>query len=87
MMTIDALIKIFSFSVMQSSFCFSDVKIIAVPTGSFTYNLSHLTTAKSIFVRKKRFHAASALKNHSKVNAPVEFINTRHNLFMSDFAL
>ena len=75
------------FSVMQSSFCFSDIKIIAVPTGSFIYNLSHLATAKSIFVRKKRFNAASALKNHSKVNAPVEFINTRHNLFMSDFAL
>ena len=72
---------------MQSSFSFSDIKIIAVSTGSSTYNLSHLATAKSIFVRKERFNATSALKNHSKVNAPVEFINTRHNLFTSDFAL
>ena len=72
---------------MQSSFGFSDIKIIAVPTSSAIYNLSHLATAKSIFVRKDRFNAASALKNHSKVNAPVEFINTRHNLFTSDFAL
>ena len=69
----------FSFSVMQSSFSFSDIKIIAVATGISVYNLSHLATAKSIFVRKERFNATSALKNHSKVNAPGEFINTRHN--------
>ena len=29
-----------SFSVMQSSFSFSDIKIIAVPTGSSIYNLA-----------------------------------------------
>ena len=69
----------FSFSVMQSSFGFSDIKIIAVPTGSSIYNLSHLATAKSIFVRKERFNAASTLKNHSKVNPPVEFINQCRN--------
>ena len=72
---------------MQSSFGFSDTKIIAVPTSSSIYNLSVLAAAKSIFVRKDTFNAASALKNHSKVNAPVEFIDTRHNLFTSDFAL
>ena len=73
---------------MQSSFGFSDIKIVAVPTNSSIYNLSHLATAKSIFVRKERFNASSALKNHSiKVNAPVEFINTRRNLFTSYFAL
>ena len=66
MMTIDYFLKCSVFSVMQSSFCFSDIKIIAVPTGTFIYNLSHLATAKSIFVRKKRFNAASALKNHSE---------------------
>ena len=65
MMTIDLMLyKMFSFSVMQSSFGFSNMKIIAVPTGSSIYNLSHFATAKSIFVRKERFNAASALKNH-----------------------
>ena len=72
---------------MQSSFSFSDIKSRGVPTGSSVYNLRHLATAKSIFVRKERFNATSALKNYSKVNAPVEFIHTRHNLFSSDFAL
>ena len=89
MMTINKALKcfkMFSFSVMQSSFGISDIKIIAVPTSS-SINLNNLATAKSIFVRKERFNATSALKNHSKANAPVEFINTRHNLFTSDFAL
>ena len=72
---------------MQSSFSFSDIQVIPVPTGSSIYNLRYLATAKSIFVRKERFKVTSALKNHSKVNAPVEFINTRHNFFSSDFAL
>ena len=37
-------------------------------TSSPIYNLSHLAAGKSIFVRKERFNATSALKNHSKVN-------------------
>ena len=53
----------------------------------FHFFFFHLATAKSIFARKERFNETSALKNHSKVNAPVEFINTRHNLFTGDFAL
>ena len=67
---------------MQSSFSFSDIKIIALPTGSSIYSVSHLATAKSIFVRKERF---SALKNHSKVNAPVQFCYTRYNLYTNNF--
>ena len=34
MMTINYCFKMFSVSVMQSSFGFSDIKVIAVPTGS-----------------------------------------------------
>ena len=64
-----------SFSVVQSSFSLSG----PVPTG--------LATVKSIFLRKERFNATSALKNPSMVNAPVEFIYARRNLFTNDFAL
>ena len=56
--------KMFSFSVMQSTFCFSNVEILAVPTTSFIHNIRHLGTVDFIFVAKKGFDAMSALENH-----------------------
>ena len=45
--------KMFSFSVMQSTFRFSNVEILAVPTTSFIHNFRHLGTVDHIFVGEK----------------------------------
>ena len=41
--------KMFSFPVMQSTFCFADVKILAVPTTRLINNFRHLRTVNLIF--------------------------------------
>ena len=45
--------KMFSFSVMQSTFRFSNVEILAVPTTSLIYNFWQLRTVDHILVGKK----------------------------------
>ena len=45
--------KMFSFSVMQSTFRFSNVEILAVPTASLIYNFWQLRTVDHILVGKK----------------------------------
>ena len=54
---------------MQSTFCFADVKILAVPTTSPINNFWHLRTVNLIFVGKKGLDAMSALENDLKINA------------------
>ena len=54
--------KMFSFSVMQSTFCFSNVKILAVPATSLTNNFWHSGTIDLIFVGKTGLDVMSALK-------------------------
>ena len=46
--------KMFSFSVIQSTFCFPNVEILAVPTTSSIRNFRYLGTVDFIFVGKKR---------------------------------
>ena len=46
--------KRFSFSVMQSAFCYSNVEVLAVPTTTFINNSRHLGTVNPIFVGKER---------------------------------
>ena len=54
----------FTFSIMKSSFCFTDVKIIAIPATSFVNDFRLLRTIQAVLVRKERFDAASILKNY-----------------------
>ena len=57
--------KMFSFSVMQSTFRFSNIEILAVPTTSLIYNFWNLGTVDQIFVGKNwRLDAPSALENY-----------------------
>ena len=67
--------KMFSFPVMQSTFCFADVKILAVPTTRLINNFRHLRTVNLIFVGKKGLDAMSALENNPKINAAMKSIN------------
>ena len=67
--------KMFSFPVMQSTFCFVDVKILAVPTTSLINNFRNLRTVNLIFVGKKGLDAMGALENHLKINAAIKSIN------------
>ena len=54
----------FSFPVMKSSFCFTNINIIAV----FVNDLRSLRTIKAVFVRKKGFDAACVLKDDLEVD-------------------
>ena len=59
----------FSFPVMKSSFCFSNINIIAVPAASFVNDLRSLRT---VFVRKEGFDAACVLKDYLEVDERIE---------------
>ena len=69
--------EVLRFPVMQSSFSFTYVELLAVPTASLINNPGHLRTGESVFVRKKRLNTMYALENNSKVKAAVEFIAAR----------
>jgi len=62
------------FPVMYSSFSFTYVELLAVPTAS-------------LFVGKKRLNTMCALENNSQVKAAVEFIDVSLHLFGEDPAL
>ena len=52
----------FSFPIMKSSFCFTDVKIIAIPATSFVNDFRLLRTIQTVLVTKEKFDEASVLK-------------------------
>ena len=80
--------KMFRFSVMQSTFCFSNVKILAVPTTSLINNFPHLRTVNVMFVGKNAgLYAMSALENNPKINAAIKSINAGLKLFGNNFTL
>ena len=47
----------FSFSIMKTSFCFTDVKIIAIPETGFVNDFRFLRTIQAVLVWKERFVA------------------------------
>ena len=63
----------FSFPVMKSSFCFTNINIIADPAASFVNDLRSLRTMiKAVFVRKEGFDAACVLKDDLEVDERIE---------------
>jgi len=79
--------EVLRFPVMQSSFSFTYVKFLGIPTASLINNPGHLSTGESVFAGKKRLHTMCALENNSKVKAAVEFIDANLHLFGEDSAL
>ena len=79
--------ELLRFLVMQSSFSFTYVELLAIPTASVINNPGHLSTGESVFVGKKRLNTMCALENNSKVKAAVEFIDASLHLFGEDSAL
>jgi len=79
--------EVLRFPVMQSSFSFTCVELLAVQTASLINNLGHLSTDESVFVGKKRLNTMFASENNSKVKAAVEFIDASLHLFGKDSAL
>ena len=79
--------KMFSFSVIQSTFCFPKVEILAVPTAGSIRNFRHLGTVDFIFVGIKGLDGMNALENHPKINAAIKFINAGLKLFSNSFTL
>ena len=55
-------LEVFSFSIMKSSFCFTDVKIIAIPASGFVNYFRFLRTIQAVLVWKEGFAAAIILK-------------------------
>ena len=52
-------LEVFSFPIMKSSLCFTDVKIIAIPATSFVNELRLWKTIQRVLVRKEKFNAGS----------------------------
>jgi len=79
--------EVLCFPVMQSSFSFTYVELLSVPTASLINNPGHLSTGESVFVGKKSLNTMCVLENNSKVKAAVEFIDASLYLFGEDSAL
>ena len=79
--------EMFGLPVMQSSFGFTDVEGITVPTTSFVYYFRSLRTAKTIFVWKERLNPASVLKNNPKIDKSIKLTDTKFNTSRKSFAL
>jgi len=69
-------LEVLSFSIMKSSFCFTDVQISAVPATGFVNYFRFLRTIQAVFVWKERFEAAIILKNYLEVDKRVEIVYT-----------
>ena len=69
-------LEVLSFSIMKSSFCFTDVEIIAVSATGFVNYFRFLRTFEAVLVWKERFDAAIILKNYLEVNKRVEIVYT-----------
>ena len=65
-------LKMFSFPVVKSSFCFTNVNIIALPAASFVNDFRSLRTIKAVFVQKEGFDAACVLKDDLEVDERIE---------------
>ena len=57
-------IEVFSFSIMKTLFCFTDVEITAIPATGFVNDLRFLRMIQAVLVCKERFDAAIVLKNY-----------------------
>ena len=67
-------LEVFSFSIMKSPFCFTDVEIIAVPATGFVNYFRFLRTIQGVLVWKERFDAAIILKNYLQVDKRIEIV-------------
>ena len=69
-------LEVFRFSIMKSSFCFTDLEIIAIPATGLVNYLRFLRTIQAVLVWKERFDAAIILKNYLEVDKRVEIVYT-----------
>ena len=79
--------EVLRFPVMQSSFSFTQVELLAVLTTSLINNPGHWHGWVCLCRELKDFYTLCALENNSKVKAAVEFIDASLHLFVEDSAL
>ena len=65
----------FCFSVMESSFCFSNVEFIANPADSFIDDFGPLRSVQAIFIWKKGVDAVCVLEYDLEIDERVEIVN------------
>ena len=75
------------FPVLEPAFCLSSTEFLTVLTTSFMDYLGHSIAVELVFVQEKRFNAMSVLKNNSKVNAPIKFVNAGFKLFCNNLTV
>ena len=68
--------EVFRFPVMQSTFCFSNIAIIAIPAASLVNYFRPKGAAESVFIGKKRLNSASVSENNLRIKTIIEFVNT-----------
>ena len=61
----------FSFSVINSTFCLAYIEFIAIPATSFVDNFRYSRAVQAILVRKVGFDAVCVLKNNLEVDTRV----------------
>ena len=66
----------FSLAIMEPSLCFTNVKIIAIPTTSFVNDFRSLRAIKVVLAWKERFNMAGVLKNDFLINTRIKLVNT-----------
>jgi len=69
-------LEVFSFSIMKSSFCFTEVEIIAVPATGFVNYFRFLRRIQAVLVWKERFDAEIILKDYLEVDKRIEIVYT-----------
>ena len=75
-------LEVFSFSIMRSSFCFTDVEIIAIPATGFVNYFRFLRTIQAVLVWKERFDAAIICQVYIKMRKFIMFITAVCVLFL-----
>ena len=64
----------FSFSVMESSFCFANLKFITVSATSFVDDVGPVRSVQAIFAWKVRFDTACVLEYDLEIDERVEIV-------------
>ena len=68
-------LEVFSFSIMKTSSCFTDVQIIAIPATGFVNDFRFLRTIQAVLAWKERFDAAIVL-SYLEADKRVEIVYT-----------
>ena len=66
--------RFFCFSVMQSTFGFSNIVIITIPAASLINYFRPKGAVESVFIGEKRLNTASVSENNLRIKTTIELV-------------